>query len=271
MEPLVISGLRWQPKWQCCTSGIKLHSITIRMEADRTQQWMQSTSTAWNTWNNKYTKLNYFNLFIIKVWKPEPLILWGFKCSTKACNRRGHMAHVTHLLLEKDDITSHKTYITNKGHSSVTLQCHYTWHSSSVTATQSRTHASGPSSSTLSSLLSLILWGWCPHFPLHLPWQIFLLYYHCLHVCLPQEVLRFLRSTNVVFHLHVPRFQQHPGFTHHSLPVRRMMTNLKQNKDFLAKFSSLSSAEQEWCCFDSSHFCWTRVNKDLVHSNKALN
>lgn len=126
-------------------------------------------------------------------------------------------------------------------------------------------------SSTLSSLLSLILWCWSPHFPLHLPWQTFLLYYHCLHVCLPQEVLRFLRSTNVVFHLHVPRFQQHPGFTHYSLPVRRLMTNLKQNKDFLAKFFPLSSVEQEWCCFDSSHFCWTRVNKDLVHSNKALN
>lgn len=107
---------------------------------------------------NIWIRLNYFDLFNIKVWRKVPLIFQGFTYYIKEWNHHGHTASVTHFLLEKDYINTQKTYIWNKGlifPLSVTLQCHFTGHFSSFTATQTWMN-----SSTISSDPSFILWGW---------------------------------------------------------------------------------------------------------------
>lgn len=145
--------------------------------------------------------------------------------------------------------------------SSVTLQCHNTRHSPSLAATQ--TLPQGPAHAPSLSH-HWFYWGWyrfssCS--PLSLPWDTFLVC-NCLHVYLLLGDSGFLRSAKVFFH--VPRIQEHTNDPRcYSVPARWMRTTSEAHLNIFA--------ERNGVVFDSSCFCWTRVNKDLVHSNKVLN
>lgn len=115
-------------------------------------------------------------------------------------------------------------------------------------------------------------WGWyrsssCS--PLSLPWDTFLM---LLFACLsPLGDSGFLRSAKVFFH--VPRIQEHMQWSYTLLNATWVNEEPIWSTTKLP-WQSLSQHPLQrgiGVVYDSSCFCWPRVNKDLVHSNKVLN